>query len=130
MLLAAVITCAGIAYAGEPKVMNVDWEQACGGSNIRVTRVDGRVVAIDAFAEHFYEARQWQCHYQGGQIVSALYRHSKVTRKAAGDAGEFTTELHDDVVATYHFPHHKLIGLPPDLLEDLRTVITKANEKT
>jgi hypothetical protein len=129
MLVGAAIVYTGIVCAGEPKVTDLDWEQACGGSNIRVTRVDGRIVSIEAFAEHFYEARQWQCHYTDGQIVSALYRHSKVTRKAVGDAGEFTTELHDDLVVTYHFPKHELAGMPSDLLEDLRTVIAKTNER-
>ena len=129
-VVAAVASLASVVLAGQPKVTDVDWEQACGGSNIRVTRVDGRIVAIEAFVEHFYEARQWQCHYKEGQIISALYRHSKVTRKTVGDAGQFTTELHDDIVRTYHFPDHKLTGMPRDLLEDLQTVITRANEKT
>ena len=115
-----------ILCADEPRTTDLEWEQACGGSNICVTQVDRRIVAIEAFAEHFHEARQWQCHYKDGKIVSALYRHSKVTRKKAGDAGEFTTELNDDVVAVYHFPDHKITGMPPHLLEDLRTVITKA----
>jgi hypothetical protein len=119
-----------IVFAGEPKVTNVDWEEACGGSNIRVTRVDGRIVAIDAVVEHYYEARAWQCHFKDGRITSALYRHAKVTRKGIGDGGQFTTEQHDDVVTTYDFPDHKLTGMPPDLLEDLQTVLAKANEKS
>ena len=130
LVAAGIAWFASIAYTGEPKVTDVEWEQACGGSNIRVTRVDQRIIAIEASVEHYYEARQWQCHFTDGKITSALYRHSKVTRKTAGDAGEFTTELHDDVVVTYHFPDHKLTGMPRDLLEDLQTVIAKANEKT
>ncbi len=124
----AVVTLQRVADAGLPQVTDLDWEQACEGSHIRVTRVDGRIVALEAFAEHYHEARQWQCHFERGNIISALYRHSTVERKAAsGDAnGSFTTELHDDVGATYHFPDHKLTGVPAALLEDLRSILSKA----
>jgi hypothetical protein len=119
---------ANIACASELKIINIPWEQACGDSNIRVTRVNGRITAIEAFSEHFHEARQWQCHFKDGKIVSALYRHSIVTRKAAGDAGEFTTEWQDDVVSTYHFSNHTVTNMPTELLKDLQSVIAKANE--
>ena len=124
----ALVYAGRLALAGEPQITDVEWENACGGSNIRVTRVDGAIVAIDASVEHFHEARQWQCHFLRGQMVSALYRHSNVKRKAAGDEGQFTTELHDDVVTTFYFPDHKLTGMPHELLEDLRTVIAKATQ--
>jgi hypothetical protein len=126
--LIVLVHIRGLASAGEPQIADVDWEDACGGSNIRVTRVDGAVVAIDASVEHYHEARQWQCHFLRGEIVSALYRHSKVTRKAAAEEGAFTTELHDDVVTTFYFPDHKLTGMPHDLLEDLQTVLAKATQ--
>jgi hypothetical protein len=121
-----LVHAGALTQAGEPNIADIEWENACGGSNIRVTRVDGVLVAIDASVEHFHEARQWQCHFLRGEIVSALYRHSEVKRKGTGEEGAFTTELHDDVVATYYFPDHKLTGMPDELLEDLRTVLAKA----
>ncbi len=126
--LVALVHASGLALAGEPQIADVEWEDACGGSNIRVTRVDGAIVAIDASVEHFHEARQWQCHFLRGEIVSALYRHSKVNRKPAAEEGAFTTELSDDVVTTFCFTDHKLIGIPHDLLDDLRTVLAKATQ--
>ena len=123
--LIALVHGIGFALAGEPQIADVEWEDACGGSNIRITRVDGTIVAIDASVEHFHEARQWQCHFVRGEIVSALYRHSKVTRKPAAEEGAFTTELHDDVVTTFYFPDHKIAGMPHNLLDDLRTVLAK-----
>jgi hypothetical protein len=126
-LAAITLAYAGLpALAGEPKITEVDWENACGGSNIRVTRVDGAIVAIDASVEHYYEARQWECHFVRGQIISALYRHSKVKRKATAQEDAFTTELQDDLVTTFQFPNHKLTGMPQELLEDLQAVLAKA----
>jgi len=75
MGLALIATFQIVSVAGEPKDTNIDWENACNGSNIRITRVDGKIVSIDAFVEHHFEGRQWQCHYTDGKIVSALYRH-------------------------------------------------------
>ena len=117
-----------LAFAGQPKVTDVDWENACGGSNIRVTRVDGHIVVIDAEVEHYSEGREWVCHFLNGQIISALYRHFTVKRKMAeGGEGAFTTEQHDDLIKAFHFPDHKLTGMEKELIEDLRDVIARAN---
>lgn len=124
----AIIHAHCLALAEEPQITNIEWEKACGGSNIRVTRVDGAIVAVDASVEHFHEARQWQCHFLRGEIVSALYRHSIVKREAAGEDGAFTTTLHDDIVATFVFPDHQLAGMPRELLEDLEKVLAKARQ--
>ena len=118
-----------MAVGQPPTTEDKDWEQACGGSNIQVTRVSGKIVLIDALAEHFAEGRQWVCHYKNGQIVSAMYRHYIVSRKAAGDAGQFTTELKDDKVEVFHFPNHEIKGLDPALDKDLKEVISIATSK-
>jgi hypothetical protein len=116
--------------AGTPIVTDVDWENACGGSNIRVTPVDGRIVSINAEVEHYWEGRQWVCHFVDGKIVSALYRHFTVTRKGAPEReGAFTTEQHDDLIKTFRFPEHKLTRMEKALMEDLQDVIAKATAK-
>ncbi len=119
-----------LALAGEPNVTELDWEDACGGSIICITRVDGRIVAIDAVVEHYSEGRQWVCHFADGKIVSALYRHFTVTRKAAEEhEGAFTAEQHDDAITTFHFPDHELRGMDKALMEDLHDVIAGATTK-
>ena len=128
VIATALVYATGLALAGEPRITDVKWENACGGSNIRVTRVDGAIVAIDASVEHFHEARQWQCHFLHGEIISALYRHSIVKRKVPADDGAVTTALYDDVITTYRFPDHKLTGMPRELTEDLRMVLAKATQ--
>ena len=113
----------------KPKGGNKDWEKACGGSNIAVTSVAGEIVTVDAFVEHFAEGRQWQCHFKDGQIISAVFRHFTVARKAAGDAGEFTTELNEDRVEVFHFPDHDLSKMNPELRKDLTEVIAIAKNQ-
>ncbi len=125
----SLIAGAFMAFAEKPKTENKDWEDACGGSNISVTSIAGKIVTIDASVEHFAEGRQWQCHFKDGKIVSAVYRHFTVTRKAAGDAGEFTTELNEDRVQAFHFPEHDLSMLAPELRKDLAQVIAIAKGK-
>ena len=115
------------AFAGKPKVTDVEWEPACGGSNIRVTRVDRQIVSIEAAVEHFAEGREWICLFKDGKIVSVLYRHFNVKRKQVEEKdGAFTTEQHDDIVQTFHFPDHKLSGMDKKLMKDLQEVIAKA----
>lgn len=128
ILLALGITALAAA-AEKPVTENKDWEQACGGSNIAVTSRGGKLVAIDAFVEHFAEGRRWQCHFKDGKMVSALYRHFIVTRKPAGDAGEFTTELNEDRVEVFHFPDHPFVGMDPGLKKDLMEVLAIATSK-
>lgn len=125
----ALAVSASAAFAEAPKTENMEWEKACGGSNIAVTSVAGKIVAIDAFVEHFAEGRGWQCHFKDGKIISAVFRHFTVTRKAAGDAGEFTTELDEDRVEVFHFPDHDLSKLEPGLRKDLSEVITIAKQQ-
>lgn len=115
------------ALAGKPTVTDVEWEPSCNGSNIKVTRVDRQIVAIEAYVQHSYEGREWICLFKDGKIVSVLYRHFNVKRKQVeGKDGDFTTELHDDIVKTFHFPDHKLSGMDKSLLKDLQDVIAKA----
>ena len=131
---ALILTCLALAvsalaaFAESPKTENKGWEKACGGSNITVTSVAGKIVTVDAFVEHFAEGRQWQCHFKDGKIISAVYRHFTVTRKAAGDAGEFTTELNEDRAEVFHFPNHDLSKLEPELRKDLTEVIAMAKK--
>jgi hypothetical protein len=117
------------AFSENPKTENKDWEKACGGSNIAVTSVAGKIVTVDAYVEHFAEGRQWQCHFKNGEIISAVYRHFTVARKSAGDAGEFTTELNEDRVEVFHFPDHVLSKLEPELRKDLSEVIAIAKNQ-
>ncbi|MBB5035787.1 hypothetical protein [Prosthecobacter dejongeii] len=128
LILLALLGSSIIAFAEKPQTENRDWEQACGGSNIAVTSVAGKIVCIDAFVEHFAEGRQWVCHFKGGEIISALFRHFKVIRKSAGEAGEFTTELDEDRTEVFHFPDHDLSKMDPDLKKDLLEVIAKATK--
>lgn len=107
----------------------MDWEKACGGSNIAVTSVSGKIVSIDAFVEHFAEGRQWACHFKDGEIISAVYRHFTLTRKSAGDAGEFTTELTEDRAEAFHFPDHALDKMEPALKKDLSEIIAIATKQ-
>ena len=122
----ALLGSCTFACAGKPKTVNKDWEQACGGSNIAITSVAGQVVAIDAFAEHSAEAKQWICLFDNGKVVSVMYRHSKVTRKPSAQDGEFTTELDEDRVEVFHFPDHDLSNMPPELKEELSKIIAIA----
>lgn len=115
------------AVAGKPTTENKDWEQACEGSNIAVTSVDGKWVTIEAFAQHFAEGRQWQCHFKDGEIVSAVYRHFTVTRKIAGDAGEITTELDEDRVEVFHFPDHQITEMDLEFRKDLMEILAIAS---
>jgi hypothetical protein len=122
----SVIAGAMATLAEPPKTENKDWEKACGGSNIAVTSVAGKIIAIEAFVEHSTEARQWQCHFKDGKIVSAVYRHFIVTRQATADAAAFRTELHADRAEAFHFPDHDLSHLAPELKRDLTKVMAIA----
>ena len=124
LLTCLTLTASALASVAEkPKTENKAWEKACGGSNIAVTKVGGKIVTIDAFVEHFAEGRQWQCHFKDGKIVSAVYRHFTVTRKSAGDAGEFTTVLTENQVEVFHFPDHQISGLDPQKKKDLLKIL-------
>jgi len=129
LILFTLIWSCIAASAEMPKTEDKHWENACGGSNIAVTSVGGKIVSIDAFVEHFSEGRQWVCHFKDGKIISALYRHFEVTRKLVGDAGEFTTELDEDKVEVFHFPEHQLAKIDPALKKDLSQVIAIATNQ-
>lgn len=126
--LLAFVLSVTVAVAESPKTENKDWEEACGGSNIAVTSVGGRILTIDAFVEHSAEGRHWQCHFSEGGIVSAVFRHFTVTRKAAGDAGEVTNELKEDRVEVFHFTDHDLSKLEAELRKDLSEIIAIARK--
>jgi hypothetical protein len=66
------------ALSAEIETSDLEWEAACGGSNIEVTRVDGIVTLIEAFAEHSTASRTWTCHHVGEKMVSASSRHDTV----------------------------------------------------
>lgn len=120
----SLIAGAMAAWAEPPKTENKDWEKACGGSNIAVTSVAGKILAIEAFVEHAAEARQ--CHFKDGKIVSAVYRHFIVTRQATEDATAFRTVLHEDRAEAFHFPDHDLSQVAPELRRDLAEVMAIA----
>ena len=125
-LIGLSLIAGAMALAEPPRTENKDWEKACGGSNIAVTSVAGKIIAIEAFVEHATEARQWQCHFKNGKIVSAVYRHFIVTRQATADAAAFRTELHADRAEAFHFPDHDLSHLAPELNRDLTEVMAIA----
>ncbi len=127
-LITATLTLGAFA-AEKPVTVSKEWEQACGGSNIQVTSVQGKIVMVDAEAEHFADGRQWVCHFKDGKIVSALYRHFKVVRKAVGNAGQFTTEQVDDQLEVFHFPNHQIKGLDPARAKDLKDMLVSAAAK-
>lgn len=114
----------------KPEIESKEWEEACGGSNIQVTRIEGKLVLIEAYAEHYSEAREWVCLFQDGKVLSAIYKHSVVNRVAGGKEGEYTTKTTADRVKVFHFPNHQLEGMNPALLKDLQAVITMASSKT
>lgn len=122
----SLIAGALAAWAEPPKTENKDWEKACGGSNIAVTSVAGKILAIEAFVEHAAEARQWQCHFKDGKIVSAVYRHFLVTRQATEGSTAFRTELHEDRAEAFHLPDHDLSQVAPELQRDLAEVMAIA----
>ena len=124
----AIALSSSAAFAEAPKTENKDWEKACGGSNIAVTSVAGKILTIDAFVEHFAEGRQWQCHFRDGKIISAVFRQFTVTRKAAGAAGEFTTDLDENRVEVFHFPDHDISKLDAELRKDLSEVMAIAKQ--
>ena len=128
-LLVGLATSALVAFAEKPTTENKEWGNACGGSNIAVTSVAGRIVSIDAVMENFSEGRQWQCHFKDGKIVTALYRHYMVTRKAEGDAGEFSTQLDEDKVELFYFSDHQISVTDPALKKDLLEVVAIATRK-
>jgi hypothetical protein len=95
-LITILLTAIAITASGaEPKVTDLDWEPACGGSHIRVTTVDNKIALIEANAQHFAEAREWICAFSGGVLISATFRSYKVGRSAETEKGEFaiTTTL-------------------------------------
>lgn len=126
---AIVVLSLSAMAAEKPVTVNKDWEDSCGGSNIEVTTVQGKIVKVDAEAEHFADGRQWLCLFKDGKVVSALYRHFKVVRRAVGDAGQFTAEQVDDQIEVFHFPRHKIAGLDPSRAKDLKEVLTIAANK-
>ena len=128
LFLTAVFSATLLA-GDKPEIENKEWEEACGGSNIQVTRVAGKLVLIEAYVEHYSEAREWMCLYQDGHILSAIYKHSLIKRIAGSKEGEYTTKTNEDQVKVFHFPNHQLEGMNSSLLKDLQEVITIANSK-
>ena len=129
-LLVGLSTCALVASAEKPITEDKEWGNACGGSNIAVTSVAGRMVSIDAVMENFAQGRQWQCHFKDGKIVTALYRHYMVTRKSEGDGGKFSTELKEDKVELFYFPDHQIVIKDIDLKNELLEVLAIATQKS
>ena len=117
------------AFAAEPVVTitNIEWHPACGGSNIKVTRVDGKIVAVAAYVEGSREGREWYCHYVDGHVSSVLYKHFKCVRKVHND-GSFTVTLQYDRALVFPIKNHKLDNIPKELRKDLREVLTEAQK--
>ena len=122
------VLCGSLIAGEKPVTKDVAWEQACGGSNISVTRVKNSIVLIDAYVEHFSEGRQWLCHYKDGKIISAVYKHFSVKRVFGEGERGFTIETEEDVVKVFHFPDHEIKGMKDDMLKDLKEVISLAKK--
>jgi len=119
------------ASAAEPvvTVSGVEWyEQSCGGSNIRVTRVDGKIVAVDAYAERSFDRKEWQCHYVDGRVNSVLYTHYKLNRKWAEEGGPYAQKFQCDRVLVFPIKDHKLDNVPKELRDDLIDVLTRVQK--
>ncbi|MCB1228289.1 MAG: hypothetical protein KDK99_20960 [Verrucomicrobiales bacterium] len=112
----------------EIREVNLDWEPACEGSSIRVTSENGLLVLVEAWAEHFAEARDWICTFKHGVLVSVAYRHFKISRRAKGDSGEFEIERTLDRIETFEAVKGVPQKLPPALKGDFEAVLEKASE--
>lgn len=132
LLLASQLATCALAQPA-PTTTNKDWENACGGSNIAITRQGSTILSIEAFAEHFHESREWTCHFADGKIISAHYRSYTITRHLTDDPekeGSFTTKLTLKTSKTYHFPDHKLDKLPEAQRKDLTEILKIAQSPT
>lgn len=127
-LFVVVLATLAPAFSAEIETVGLDWEEACGGSCITVTKVDGKTALIEAFAQHFAESRAWSCHFVDGKIVSATYRHhvSKHTLKKPDE--EILTEWICDCVNVFHFPDHNLLGLDPEFENELKEILARTNK--
>ena len=97
-----------LTQGAEPKTIDVEWQNACGGSNIRVTHVGHQIVLVDASVEHFHEGWQWICLYKDGVIVAATYRHYDVTRRVDNpDEAIIWWASATKLIRTYVFPQGK-----------------------
>ena len=114
--------------AAEPVITfkDVDWAPACGGSNIRVTRVDGKIVNVEAFLERSFDSAVWQCHYVDGRVSSVLYTHYKLNDKWAVD--EEPPKFLCDRVLVFPIKNHKLDNIPKELREELIEILAKAQK--
>lgn len=127
VLLAALLVSQPM-QAAELKTVQCDWEPACGGSALTVTLAAGQPVMVEAFVEHFEQAREWICHYnKEGRVISAAYRQHQVSRKPLGDAGEFHIERKLERVEIY-IPDAKglLPGVDAKLQADFDSVLKAA----
>jgi len=117
------------AFAAKPviTITNVEWEPACGGSNIKVTRVDGKIVAVEAYIETSREGREWYCHYVDERVSSVLYKHYKCIRKTF-ENGTFAVTPQYDRALVFPIKNHKLDNIPKKLREDLMEVLEKAQK--
>lgn len=111
------------AAQAELKTVQLDWEQACGGSLITVTLDDGKPVLIEAFAEHYAEAREWTCLLKGGQVVSSIYRQHALTRRLASEDGDFTIDRKTTRTEVYTAREGTLQGLDEGLQKDFDEVM-------
>ena len=126
LLMIAVGAWATLLQGAEPKVVALDWEQACGGSSVVVTTVADELVTIEAFAEHFAEAREWVCAFSEGTLVSATFRHYVISRKPRGDNGDFAIERTVDQVSVFAPRNGTLEDMEEGLRKDLESVIALA----
>jgi len=132
-VLLVVLFALGIgtgAFAAEPVITetDVEWSPACGGSNIKVTRVDDKIVAVVAWIEGYSEGREWHCHYVAGRVSSVLYKHFKVIHKGIEGDGPVTREFQYDRVIVFPIKDHKLDNIPKELRDDLMEVLAKAQK--
>jgi hypothetical protein len=124
--LIALLALTLAATAAEPEVIDVDWEPACGGSNIRITTVAGRMQLVEAFAEHHAEAREWICAFKDGVLLSATFRHYKISRDATAETGEFNTTMTLEKITVFAVVDGALDKMEPSLRTDLDEVLDKA----
>jgi|GEM_PF-2281474 len=80
-----------VAALAELKEENLDWGQACEGTNLKIVSDGGIIRGITASAIHNAYWVHWAVHYVDGKPISAEYRKARREKIHEGDhAGEFT----------------------------------------
>ncbi|MFT4548875.1 MAG: hypothetical protein ACI9MB_002843 [Verrucomicrobiales bacterium] len=123
-----LLAACSLAAAEEYKEEDTEWENEPEGSTIRVTSFAGKVAAIFAYSNGKVEGKSWDCHFKDGEIISAIYRHYRMTTKSIGE-GRVIPKPKYDRLEVFHFPDHQLTGLDVGLKKELTQIIANATNQ-